>query len=155
MLSFANKELLTTEGIYYLKIDIANCMGYDKETWTTRVFKANAIVKDVFYKTIKDTDYVRDFHSIENRIIGRSKYASAPLLFIKAMFAYHKGVVLGEPIGHDMGLDSTASGLQFLGALSGCTTTASNCNIHAKIERKYTDEVAEKLAELEAELASL
>jgi len=47
------------------------------------------------------------------------------------------------------------SGLQFMSAMSGCITTAQNSNVHAKIVRTYTDEVADRLAELEAELASL
>jgi hypothetical protein len=47
-LSFSNKEVLTPTGKRYLKIDIANCMGYDKLTWFKRVAKANAIIADIF-----------------------------------------------------------------------------------------------------------
>jgi len=155
MLRFSNKELLTKEGIYYLKIDIANTMGYDKLTWLQRIARANAIISNTFYKLINDTKYERDFASIEEAIIAQSKEADSPLLFIKAMFSYYHGVILGEPIGHNMSLDSTASGLQIMSALSGCCITARNCNVHAKVERQYTEEVAERLSQLEAELASL
>jgi len=155
MLRFSNKELLTEEGIYYLKIDIANTMGYDKLTWLERIVRANAIISNTFYKVINDNKYERDFASIEEAIVAQSKEADSPLLFIKAMFAYYHGVILGKPIGHNMSLDSTASGLQIMAALSGCCITARNCNVHAKIERVLTEEAAEKLSQLEAELASL
>ncbi len=107
--------------------------------------KANAIIKDVF----------EDGRSTDRKIREYSEKADTPLLFIKAMYAWKEGVILGNPIGHNMGLDGTASGLQFMSAMSGCVTSAQNCNVHAKIERKYTDEVAERLEELEAELALL
>ncbi len=141
MLSFANKELLTEEGIRYLKIDIANHYGLDKLTWTQRLFRINKVLNTIFL----NKEY-------EDRMVEASKEADSPLLFIKAVTAY-KGVILGEPIGHNMSLDSTASGLQIMSALSGCEVTARNCNVHTKVERKYTDEVQQRLEELEEELA--
>ena len=145
MLSFADKELLTTEGIKYLKIDIANQMGYDKETWFHRITKANGIINNIFNNDLPWEDMVQQY-ALE---------ADAPLLFIKAIYAYHEGVILGKPIGHNTGLDATASGIQWLSALSGCATSAQNSNVHAKVECTYTDEAQARLAELEEELASL
>ena len=146
MLSFANKETLTSEGIQYLKIDIANTMGYDKLTWFQRIAKANGVIADVFNNTNPDW---------ESHIETLSTFADSPLLFIKAMYAYHEGVILGNPIGHNMGLDGTASGIQFMSALSGCVTSAQNSNVHAKIVRTYTDEAQAQLDALEEELAQL
>ena len=147
MLRFSNKELLTKEGINYLKVDIANTLGYDKETWFGRLQEANKVINNVFSST-SDQD-------IEDAIVEYSKRASEPLLFIKAMYAWKEGVVEGKPIGHNVGLDCTASGIQIMAALSGCVTSAQNSNVHAKVVRTYTDEVAERLTQLEAELASL
>ncbi len=145
MLQFVAKEELTDEGIRYLKMDIANTMGYDKLTWLQRLSKANAIIEDVF---ASDT-------TMGLKIKLYAKHAGDPQLFIKAIYAYHKGVILGQPIGHDMYLDATASGIQVMSAMAGCSIGARHSNVHALVERTYTEEVAERLAELEAELASL
>ena len=145
MISYADKELLTPEGEMYLRIDIANHLGYDKETWGTRLLKASKVIKAIFASGELDID----------TMLAYKATASSPLLFVKAIFAWKNGVLLKQPIGHNCALDSTASGLQVMSALSGCCTTARNTNIHAKVIREYTVEVAEKLAELEAELASL
>ena len=77
------------------------------------------------------------------------------MLFRKAINAWRRGVHLGEPIGHNMGYDGTASGLQFMGAMAGCSVTARNSNVHAKVERTMKDEAQAELDKLEAELASL
>jgi len=47
------------------------------------------------------------------------------------------------------------SGLQCMGIMSGCTTTASNSNIIPKLEKVMTAEAVAKLEQLEEELASL
>ena len=146
MLSFHDTEELTTEGIQYLKIDIANTMGYDKLTWFQRIAKANGLIEDIFNNTNPNWEVHTE---------ALSANADSPLLFIKAIYAYHKGVILGQPIGHNMGLDGTASGLQWMSALSGCCTTAENSNVHAKVTRTYTEEAQAKLDALEEELASL
>ena len=145
MLRFSNKELLTTEGIRYLKIDIANQMGHDKDLWYHRVAVANKAISEIFINNQLNPFALTRYQS----------KADSPLLFRKAIYAYYHGVILGEPIGHDMGLDGTASGLQFMSALSGCTTTARNSNVHANIERTYTEEAQAKLEALEEELNQL
>lgn len=145
MLSFANKEYLNEEGIEYLMIDIANCLGYDKETWFKRKIKARIVIQDIF----------ADGRSTDRKIKEYMEVADSPMLFAKAIYAWKEGVILGNPIGHNMGLDGTASGLQFMSAMSGCVTTAQNSNVHAKIERTYTEEAQARLEELEAELAKI
>ena len=145
MLSFADKEMLTEEGKTYLLIDIANCYGYDKEIWFKRIVEAKKMVKDIF----------ADGRSTDRKIKEYMQDADSPMLFAKAIYAWKEGVIEGKPIGHNMGLDGTASGLQFMSAMSGCVTTAQNSNVHAKIHREYTEEAQARLEELEAELASL
>jgi hypothetical protein len=143
MLSYADKERLNDEGIKNLKYDIANHLGYDKETWFKRTVEANKILAKIFHDDIFD----------EVVMLEISETASEPELFIKAIYAYYRGVILGEPIGHNMGLDCTASGLQLMAVMACCPTTAENSNVHAKVERTYTPETQQRLEELEAELA--
>jgi DNA-directed RNA polymerase len=155
MLSYSDTELLTKEGIQYLKYDIANALGFDKDTWFVRNVGATKVINDVFYKIINNEKYTRNIIDIEDMIVSYSTKADTPLLFIKAMYAYYNGVILGKPIGHNMGLDASSSGIQIMSTLAGCTTGAKHSNVLPMITREYTEEVAEKLAELEAELASL
>ena len=54
-----------------------------------------------------------------------------------------------------MGLDATASGIQIMSALSADMIGARNSNICPKVVIEMNDDAAERLAELEAELASL
>lgn len=155
MLVFHDKEELTEEGIQALRYDIANTYGLDKETWDKRNDKALSLIDDIFYTTIANNVYTRSDERIEERMLHYSELADEPELFIKAILAWKKGVINEEPLNHDMYYDATASGIQVLSTLAGCTSGASISNINPCIERTYTPEVATRLAELEAELASL
>lgn len=146
MLNYSNKEELTTEGIQYLKYDIANQLGFDKESWFKRNLEATKVINIIF---------ANDNFNEEAMLYIADNKADDRELFIKAIYAYYRGVILGEPIGHNMGLDCTASGLQLMSALACCPVTAENSNVHAKIARQYTQEAQDKLAELELELASI
>jgi len=97
----------TFTGTEYLKIDIANCFGFDKETWANRLEWVAANEK-----------------SLESLDAG----ADTPILFRKAVRAL-RTVQRGEPTRHIMGLDATASGLQIMAALSGCPNTARAVNL--------------------------
>ena len=145
MITYANKELLNEDGIRHLKYDIANHLGFDKETWFRRTVEANKVIDLIF----------QDDYFSEKTMLNIASKAPEPELFIKSIYAYYRGVILGEPIGHNMGLDCTASGLQLMSTLSCCPTTAENSNVHAKVVRTYTPEIQQRLAELEAELASI
>jgi DNA-directed RNA polymerase len=88
-------------------IDIANCYGLDKKCWDQRL------------------DWVRRNHvHLETYDVD----AKHPILFRKAVRAYRK-VHKGEATNHIMGLDATASGVQIMGALSGCHNTARAVNL--------------------------
>jgi len=91
----------------YLKIDIANAFGLDKDVWLERL----AWVTNRQHKL---DEYIDE--------------ADEPMLYLKAINALHK-TERGEPSGHAMMLDATASGLQIMAALSGCKRTAAHVNM--------------------------
>ena len=145
ILEFHNKELLTPKGVHWLKIDIANCYGLDKEVWFSRTMSATRLLKDIFL----------DLRSWKRKTSEYMLKADSPELFAKAVYAYYHGVIKSEPIGHDMGLDASASGIQIMSAISGDVIGARNSNICPKEITTMTEEATLELEALEAELASL
>jgi len=97
----------TFTGTEYLKIDVANCFGLDKETWANRL--AWVATNEANLEALDGS-------------------ADAPILYRKAVRAL-RTVQRGEPTNHVMGLDATASGLQIMAALSGCFNTAESVNL--------------------------
>ena len=93
--------------IDYIRIDIANNHGMDKETWKDRI------------------DWVTSNEKVLNRLIAT---ADKPLLFEKGINAL-SDAKKGKATGFAMSLDSTSSGLQCFAVLTGCTRTAENTNI--------------------------
>ena len=104
----------TFKGTTYLKIDIANCYGLDRLAWDDRVHWYN-----------NNEPILESLHST----------AKHPILYRKAVRAM-RVVQQGKPTNHIMGLDATASGLQIMGALSGCHDTARATNLIDTGERK-------------------
>jgi len=94
-------------GREYLLIDIANAFGLDKCTWIVRLAWAYLQVQH-FEDLVEEAD---------------DKY-----LYAKAVNAWRQ-VEAGNPTGHIMFLDSTASGLQLMAVLSGCLATAKATNL--------------------------
>ena len=94
-------------GLDYLKIDIANAFGLDKEAWDYRLNWVNHLL-----------GYLEDY----------TDSATEPMLYLKAVQALRK-TEAGLPSGHAMMLDATASGLQIMAALSGCKRTAAHVNM--------------------------
>lgn len=97
----------TFTGTEYLKIDVANTYGLDKLTWKERLDWTS-----------------KHLQNLENM----SSNAESPILFRKSVRALRK-VEQGLPTNHVMGLDATASGLQIMGALSGCISTCRAVNL--------------------------
>ena len=145
MLRFSDKQQLDATGIRYLKYDIANCMGYDKETWYKRTVEANKIVNTIFVDNIFNEDLMLTY----------SREADTPLLFIKAINAYYNGVILNKPISEEVYLDASSSGIQIMSTMAGCVVGAKHSNVHASTTREYTEEAQEALELLELELANL
>ena len=75
-------------GKEYLKIDIANNMGLDKEDWDVRLAW---------------------FDENESRLDTLVKQAEEPALFFAGITAWQK-VCKGEPTGYPISLDATSSG---------------------------------------------
>ena len=94
-------------GFDYLKIDIANNFGLDKETWHNRIAWFNANEANLDYLV---------------------NQAAEPALFYAATQAW-KDTLAGKPIGYMISLDATASGLQILAALTGDRSAAQLCNV--------------------------
>lgn len=95
----------TFTGTQYLQIDIANCYGLDRLTWSDRLqwFEANESTLE-------------------------QKTGKSPILYRKAVRAYRDHQA-GKAINHVVGLDATASGLQIMGALSRCRNTCEATNL--------------------------
>jgi len=144
MLSYKHSEELTTKGIKYLKLDIANTYGYDKLTYFERITRANRLIKNIFLNGTLD----------ETQMLAEAHRADDQELFIKAILAYNNGVILCKPINHRVGFDATASGIQLMSAMAGCTVGGANSNVNPHIIREMTDEANEKILELERELAN-
>ena len=94
-------------GMQYLKIDVANNYGLDKENWDTRLDWFNQVEGD-----------------LENLI----KDAEEPALFYASVQAYRKAM-RKEPVAYPISLDATASGIQILSCLTGCEKSARLCNV--------------------------
>ena len=94
-LEFAKEEIVNESGMRWLKIDIANHYGLDKELWEDRVNFVD--VNDSILEALADK-------------------ADEPLLYIQAVQAYRKAQ-RGLPIGYIVRLDATASGPQIMNTL--------------------------------------
>lgn len=105
--------------LQYLKIDIANSFGLDKENWDTRL------------------DW---FHENEHNLENLMTEADEPSMFYAGVQAYKK-VLKGLPIGYPISLDATSSGMQLLACVTGCLKSAQMCNVVDVGNRKdsYTD----------------
>jgi DNA-directed RNA polymerase len=106
-------EFTATE---YMQIDVAGTYGLDKESWTTRINWTQS--------------HEAQFTDVEEQAGDHTlvQQADEPAQFYAAVCAYNK-VLKGEPTGHMISLDATASGLQILAALVGCEESAELCNL--------------------------
>lgn len=99
MIRFTAKE--------YLKIDIANNFGLDKEDWDVRI---------------------KWFDDNEPNLKNLINQAEEPALFFAGLQAWEE-VNKGNPIGYPPSLDATASGMQILACLTGDYKAAMLCNL--------------------------
>jgi DNA-directed RNA polymerase len=97
----------TFTGRQYLKIDIANSFGMDKELWEKRIIWVDS--NEALLESLTHT--------------ADDKY-----LYAKAVLAY-RDAQNGVPTGHVMGMDATASGIQIMACMIGCRTTGANVNL--------------------------
>lgn len=96
----------TFSGLEYLKIDIANNWGLDKQLWKYRI------------------DWVdQNFHNLEALTPNNPK---TKFLYMKAVNTLRN---IKEETGFIMALDCTASGVQIMAALGKCKKSALTCNL--------------------------
>ena len=97
----------TFTGKEYLKIDIANNFGLDKEDWDVRLAW---------------------FDDNEHQLQALIKQAEEPALYYAGVCAWKK-VQAGKPSGYPISLDATSSGIQLLACLTGDRKAAQLCNV--------------------------
>ena len=109
----------TFTAFQYIKLDIANSFGLDKELFEDRLnwFEAN-----------------------KNNLSGLVDDADEPAQFYAGKLCY-EDTKAGLPTGYLVGMDATASGLQCMAALTGCKVTAETVNMVNPDKRHdaYTD----------------
>lgn len=93
--------------IEYLKIDVASAFGLDRADWSERL------------------DW---FENNKHQLKALVNQAKEPALFFAAAEAYET-TVRGQPTGHMVSLDATASGIQILSVISGDVSAARHCNV--------------------------
>jgi hypothetical protein len=122
------KDFTTFTGFDMLKIDIANSYGLDKLTFSERMAWTSKYKVPTLLRKVSE--------------------ASEPLLYKKAVLAYQTALA-GLPIGHNVFMDATASGLQILACLSNCQSTGIHTNLvfNGKRNDPYTI-VAEEMTRL-------
>lgn len=91
----------------YLKIDVANNFGLDKDKWDDRIawFDAN-----------------------EAQLEQLTKQAAEPALYSAGVRAW-RNVQKGLPNHYPISLDATSSGIQILSCLTGDRKAAELCNV--------------------------
>lgn len=97
----------TFTGLEYLKIDIANNFGLDKEDWDVRIAW---------------------FDENEHQLDALIKSAEEPALYFAGLGAY-RAFKAGNASGYPIALDATSSGIQLLACLTGDRKAASLCNV--------------------------
>jgi len=102
-------------GIDYLRIDIANQYGLDKEPYATRI------------KWVLRND--ADLEALVN-----DADQDHQLQYLAAVMAY-RDAQNGIPTGHLVGFDACASGLQIMAALTGCDVTAASTGLIGDVRK--------------------
>jgi hypothetical protein len=102
--------MISYTGLDYIKIDIANQYGYDKESFEYRIAWVDA-----------------NEHKLENLLYAADdsfRYAAAVMAL--------RDHQAGQPTGHLVGLDVCASGIQIMSILTGCEDGAKNTGLIGK-----------------------
>lgn len=127
-LSFSKSVDLTDRGWYWLKVDIANAFGLDKELWADRV----AFVDSNIDAMLTDID-------------GWSAKADDSLLAKSALLAYKESLVTGKS-NHIVRLDATTSGPQLMSVMARDIEGMKRFNvIGSSVRRDFYTEVAQAI----------
>lgn len=112
-IEFSNQEQVTERGLYWLKIDIANNFGLDKEIYSKRIEFVDA-----------------NMDKLESLLPAADDYDLA-----RASIRALRKAQAGEATGYPLHLDATASGAQIMGILSQHKETLKLANIHTEDAR--------------------
>lgn len=124
-LSFSKSIELTDRGWYWLKVDIANAFGLDKELWADRV----AFVDNNIDAMLADID-------------AWSAKADDPLLAKSALLAYRDSLATGKS-NRIVRLDATTSGPQLMSVMTRDIEGMQRFNvIGSSVRRDFYTEVA-------------
>lgn len=127
-LSFSKLVELTDRGWYWLKVDIANAFGLDKELWADRV----AFVDSNIDAMLADID-------------AWSEKADDKLLAKSALLAYKESLVTGKS-NHIVRLDATTSGPQLMSVMTRDIEGMQRFNvIGSNARRDFYTEVAQAI----------
>jgi hypothetical protein len=126
VLEFSNKELLTEEGLQWLRIATANAFGHDKECMAYRVLWV-----------ISNADALESLTS----------EADEPLIYAKCVRAL-RNAEQGIPIGIPIHMDATASGFQVNGCFTACEETLLVSNVLSNTDHVRVDLYAGILNEM-------
>ena len=127
-LSFSKSVDLTDRGWYWLKVDIANAFGLDKELWADRVAYVDEHITDM----LADID-------------AWSAKADDPLLAKSALLAYRDSLATGKS-SHIVRLDATTSGPQLMSVMTRDIAGMERFNvIGSSARRDFYTEVAQAI----------
>lgn len=127
-LSFSKEVELTDRGWYWLKVDIANAFGLDKELWADRVAYVDEHITDM----LADID-------------GWAEKADDPLLAKSALLAYKESLATGKS-NHIVRLDATTSGPQLMSVMTRDIEGMQRFNvIGSSVRRDFYTEVAQAI----------
>lgn len=106
--------------IEYLKVAVANNAGHDKWTWNERINWVD--------------------NNLDNLLEIKAEELDAPAQYYSAVLALYKAIQ-GKPIGYAVGMDATASGIQWISVLTRDKKAAALCNVinTGKREDIYTN----------------
>lgn len=108
-------------GMQYLLMDIASNYAFDKEDWDVRLNWALEHEENL----LKEVRRMRENPSYTSQYLVE---ADEPALMFAGMQAL-EAARQGKPTGYMISLDATASGMQLLSIMSGCTESARVCNV--------------------------
>ena len=120
LLKFADAKPLTTDGIEWLKIQLANCAGYDKKSYAERV---QYVDDNIDLITAVATDPVGN--------IDMWQYASEPWQFLAACEEYYACCIANTRTESNLlvAIDATCSGIQILAGITKDANAAALVNV--------------------------
>lgn len=140
MFQFSAGCVLNTDGLYWLKVHLANCGGFDK------IDKAPFAAR---VQWVDDhTDDILEYASDPKQSLGWTK-ADKPFLFLASCMAFRTWFLDRNSLCHiPVAFDGSCSGLQHLGAMTRDTATCELVNL---TDSSQPNDVYQVVADLAAQ----